>query len=69
MFAHGYEAAINYAAENAPALPLEPGKTNNFFEWAEYISGLLAFIFSNDPEDTLEDLVEAVKEEQGYEDE
>lgn len=64
-----YEVAVNFAASNAPALPLTPGKTNNFFEWAESTSELLAHIYFEDRNQVMEDLVEAVKEAQEYEDE
>lgn len=70
MFSHtvSYDSAIDFAAGIAPALPLTSGKTNNFFEWAENITELLAYIYSQDIEQVMEDLVEAVKEEQEYED-
>ena len=63
-----YNSAINFAAGIAPALPLTPGKTNNFFEWAENTSELLSYIYSEEQEQAMQDLVEAVKEEQEYED-
>ena len=70
MFSHtvSYDSAINFAAGIAPALPLTTGKTNNFFEWAESTTELLAYIYSEDVEQVMEDLVEAVKEAQDYED-
>lgn len=63
-----YDSAINFAAGVSPALPLTPGKTNNFFGWAENTAELLSYIYSEDHEQVLEDLVEAVKEAQNYED-
>lgn len=68
MFIKSYDAAVNFLSENAPALPIEPGKTNNFFQWAEDMSLFVGFIYGVDPENALEDIVEAVKEIQGYED-
>jgi len=69
MFTQSYNSTINYLATVSPDLPLTPGKTNNFFVWAEDTAAVLAFIYSCNHESALEDLVEAVKEYQEYEDE
>lgn len=69
MFARSYDAAINYLSENAPALPTVPGKANNnFFQWAEDMSAFVGFLYSVDVKQALEDIFEAVKFFQEYED-
>lgn len=68
MFSQSYSAAITFAASVAPSLPITAGKTNNFFTWAENTTELLAYIYSEDHDQVMEDLVEAVKEVQEYED-
>jgi hypothetical protein len=69
MYTQSYNSTVSYLATVSPSLPLTPGKTNNFFVWAEDTAALLAFIYSCNHEYALEDLVEAVKEYQEYEDE
>jgi hypothetical protein len=69
MYTQSYQSTINFLANNAPALPLVAGKTTNFFAWAEDKASLLEFIYSRDYDRALEDLVEAVKGLQGFEDE
>lgn len=63
-----YYSAVKSAAELAPDLVSLNGPTK-YFAWAETVTSLLADIYGEDHETVLEDLTEAVKEYQEYEDE
>jgi hypothetical protein len=69
MYTQPYQNTVNFLANNAPALPVIAGKTTNFFTWAEDNAALLEFIYSCGYERALEDLVEAVKGVQEFEEE
>lgn len=69
MYTQSYQSTVNFLAGAAPAIPLVPGKTNNFFVWAEDMAALLEFVYSLSYDTALQDLVEAVKEHQEFEDE
>ena len=61
-----YYSAIKHAAELAPDLRSLKGHTE-YFAWSEHVVDLLAYIYSEDHDDVSENLTEAVKEYQEYE--
>jgi hypothetical protein len=63
MFTQSYQSAIRYIGEIAPSLK----NATEFIKWAEDIADIMSFIYSKDYEDVTEDIVNAAKEEQGYE--
>lgn len=65
MHTASYQSALYHVASIAPTLD-KPGE---FIRWAEDIVGLLSHIYSVGYEQATEDVYEAVKAEQGYEDE
>lgn len=65
MHAVSYRSAVNKVVELAPSLD-KPGE---FIRWAEDICELLSCIYSVNYEEVTENVFEAVKEEQGFEDE
>jgi hypothetical protein len=65
MYTASYKSALNHIASIAPTLD-RPGE---FIRWAEDIVCLLSHIYSVGYEEATEDVYEAVKEEQGYEEE
>lgn len=60
-----YYSAVEHIAELAPSLD----KASEVIQWAEPICDLLSFIYTKDYDTVTVDLYEAVKENQGYEDE
>ena len=69
MFAEPYTSTLNFLATISPKLPTTPGRTTNFFPWAEDMASVLEFVYSRSYATAMEDLVDAVKEYQDYEDE
>lgn len=65
MLTKSYYSAIEFAAALAPTLD-KPGA---FIAWAEDICEILKFVYQKDYDEVTDDLTEAVKEEQGIEDE
>jgi hypothetical protein len=65
MHTASYQSALNHVAYIAPTLD-RPGE---FIRWAEDIASLLSYIYSVGYDEATEDVYEAVKEEQGYEEE
>ncbi len=64
MFNKSYYEALEYAVNLAPDI----SAATKFIEWAEDICQLLAFIYSKDYGTVTEELFDAVKEAQEYED-
>ncbi len=65
MYIKNYFLAIKHAATLAPGLE----KPTDFLKWAEDTCDLLSYIFDMPYDDVTQDLVEAAKESQDYEDE
>ena len=63
MFTQSYRSAIRHVGEIAPTLE----KASEFIKWAEDIADIMVFIYSKDYDDVTEDIVNAAKETQGYE--
>ena len=63
MFTQSYQSAIRHIGEIAPTLE----KASEFIKWAEDIADIMAFIYSKNYDDVTEDIVNAAKETQGYE--
>lgn len=65
MYTKSYQSVVNFLAERAPIIEYNPGKV---IEWAEPLCDLLVFIYSIDYDQVTEDLYEAVKDFQEFED-
>jgi hypothetical protein len=66
MFAiKSYYSTIEHLATFAPSLENNP---TDFIGWAEIIGDAICFIYTKEYDEFTEDLIEAVKEQQGYED-
>ncbi len=63
MYTASYQSSLNHVATLAPTLD----KPGDFIRWAEDIADLLCYIYSVSYETVTEDIYEAVKEEQDYE--
>jgi hypothetical protein len=57
-----YRSALEHAVSLAPQM----NKPTEFIRWAEDICSLLAFVYVRDYEDITEELLEACREEQGF---
>jgi hypothetical protein len=64
MFTKPYQTAINYVVQYAPSLT----NPTNFIEWAEEQAQLISFIYDMSYGTVTQDIVEAAKDEQGFED-
>lgn len=65
MFTKSYEQTIKFLGENSPTLD----KPTQFIEWAEKMAELVYFIYSIDYDTVTQDILEASKEAQDWEDE
>lgn len=65
MFTKPYYSAIRHVAELSPTLT----KPTEFIVWAEDIASTISFIYGTDYDTVTEDILEASKEEQDFEDE
>ena len=59
-----YQRVVNFLAEQAPSVEDKPGEV---IRWAEPMCDLLVFIYNKDYDEVTEDLYEAVKEYQDFE--
>jgi hypothetical protein len=62
MFTQSYQSAIRHIGEIAPTLE----KASEFIKWAEDIADVMVFIYSENYDNVTEDIVNAAKEAQGY---
>lgn len=64
MFTQSYQSTLAFVADMAPTLPtfLPRGKSNEFFEWAEQMSSVLAHVYMREESSVLEDLVNMAEE-------
>ena len=65
MYTKSYQSVVNYLAQQAPSVEDKPGEV---IKWAEPMCDLLVFIYSMDYDQVTEDLYDAVKEYQEFED-
>lgn len=65
MLAPDYKSAIEFCTTLAPSL----NNPSNFISWAEDICAVLVFVYDEDYDKVTEDLYEAVKYDQGFEEE
>lgn len=66
MFTKSYDNTVLHVAGVAPSIE---ASASEFILWAEPICDLISFIYNKDYDEVTQDLFEAVKEDQDYEDE
>ena len=64
MFTKTYDQTVQYLGENAPTLD----KPTPFIRWAEEMADLVHFIYSVDYDTATEDIIQAAKDSQDYDD-